>query len=149
MEATWPKPRLGCGLLGFCCSTELFEEVCGIVFFIVVCLPCVASIWSYIAACAVLSRVQLFVTPWTVAHQAPLSMGFSRQDYWSELPCPPPGDRPDPGIKPGSLALQWGSLPLYRLGNPVCSLFRVKNRLMTMRGRASVCVTRGDWEKNE
>ena len=39
----------------------------------------------------------------TVAHQAPLSMGFSRQEYWSGLPCPPPGDHPDPGIKPVSL----------------------------------------------
>ena len=45
------------------------------------------------------SRVQLFMTPWTVAHRAPLSMGVSRQEYWSRLPCPPPGDFPDPGIK--------------------------------------------------
>ena len=44
-------------------------------------------------------RVWLFVTPWTVARQAPLSMGFSRQEYWSGVPCPPPGDLPDPGIK--------------------------------------------------
>ena len=43
------------------------------------------------------------VTPWTVAHQAPLSIGFSRQKYWSRLPFPPPGDLPDPGIKPASL----------------------------------------------
>ena len=50
-----------------------------------------------------LSRVQLFVTLWTVAYQAPLSMGFSRQEYWSGLPCPPSGDLPDPGIKPMSL----------------------------------------------
>ena len=49
------------------------------------------------------SCVRLFETPWTVAHQAPLSMGFSRQEYWSGLPCPPPGDLPDPGIKPASL----------------------------------------------
>ena len=46
-----------------------------------------------------LSRVWLFVTPWTVAHQAPLSMEFSMQEYWSQLPFPPPGDLPDPGIK--------------------------------------------------
>ena len=46
-----------------------------------------------------LSRVQLFGTPWTVAYQVPLPMGFSRQDYWSGLPFPPPGDLPDPGIK--------------------------------------------------
>jgi len=44
-----------------------------------------------------------FATPWTVAHQAPLSMGFSRQGYWSGFPCPPPGDLPHPGIKPASL----------------------------------------------
>ena len=50
----------------------------------------------------VLSHVRLFATPWTVAHQAPLSMGFSRQEYWSGLPCPPPGDLPDLGIDPTS-----------------------------------------------
>ena len=49
------------------------------------------------------SRVPLFVTLWTVACQAPLSMGFSRQECWSELLCPPPGDLPNPGIKPTSL----------------------------------------------
>ena len=43
------------------------------------------------------------VMPWTVTHQAPLSTGFFRQEYWSGLPCPPPGDLPDPGIEPGSL----------------------------------------------
>ena len=52
------------------------------------------------------SPVWLFVTPWTVAHQAPLSMGFSRQEYWSGLPFPSPGDLPDPGIEPKSPALQ-------------------------------------------
>ena len=55
-----------------------------------------------------LSHVQLSATPWTVAHQAPLSMGFSRQEYWSSLPFPPPGNLPDPGIKlisPKSLTL--------------------------------------------
>ena len=45
------------------------------------------------------SRVRLFVTPWTVAPQAPPSMGFSRQEYWSGLPCPPPGDLPNPGTE--------------------------------------------------
>ena len=58
-----------------------------------------------------LSHVQLFVTPWTIAHQVPLSMGFSRQEYWSGLPFPTPGDLPDPEIKPGSPALQADSLP--------------------------------------
>ena len=51
-----------------------------------------------------LSHVQLFVTPWTVTHQAPLFMRFSRQEYWSGLPDPPPGDLPDPGIEPKSPA---------------------------------------------
>ena len=53
----------------------------------------------------VLSRsgcVLLFATPWTVACQAPLFMGFSRQEYWGKLPCPLPGDLPDPGIEPKS-----------------------------------------------
>ena len=49
--------------------------------------------------------VQLFETPWTVVHQAPLSMGFSRQEYQGGPPCPPPGERPDPGINPVSPAL--------------------------------------------
>ena len=49
------------------------------------------------------TRVQLFVTLWTVACQAPLSVGFSRQEYWSGLPCPLPGDLPNPGIEPASL----------------------------------------------
>ena len=52
----------------------------------------------------VLSRVQLFATPWTVVHQTPLFMGFPRQEYWSGLPFPPPGDLPNPGIEPASLA---------------------------------------------
>ena len=51
------------------------------------------------------SHIQHFVTLWTVAHQAPLSMGFSRQEYWSGLPCSPPGDRPNPGIEPRSPSL--------------------------------------------
>ena len=53
---------------------------------------------------AQLFSVQLFVTLWTVAHQAPVSSEFSRQEYWSGLPCPPPGDLPDPGIEHTSLA---------------------------------------------
>ena len=52
-----------------------------------------------------LSRVRLFATPWTVAYQAPPSMGFSRQEYWNGLSFPSPGDLPDPGIEPGSPSL--------------------------------------------
>ena len=58
--------------------------------------------WWLLERCC-FSHVQLFVAPRTVACQALLSMGFSRQEYWSGLPCPPPGDLPDPGIKPVSL----------------------------------------------
>ena len=58
-----------------------------------------------------LSRVRLFATPWTVAYQALPSMGFSRQESWSGLPFPSPGDLPDPGIEPGSPALQADALP--------------------------------------
>ena len=72
------------------------------------------------------SRVQLLATLWTLAHEAPLSMGFSRQEYWSGLPCPPPGDLPNPGIEPASLAspaLEADFLPLYHLGNPTLDSF--------------------------
>ena len=58
-----------------------------------------------------LSRVRLFATPWTVAYEAPPSMGFSRQEYWSGLPFPSPGDLPDPGIEPRSPAVQADALP--------------------------------------
>ena len=63
----------------------------------------------------------IFATPWTVTHQAPLSMEFSRQEYWSELPCPPPGDLSDPVIDPKTLCLlcwQTGSLSLAPRGKP-------------------------------
>ena len=65
-----------------------------------------------------LSHVQLFATPWTVAYQAPLSMGFSRQEYWSGLPFPSPGDLPDPGMEPRASALQADALPSEPLGKP-------------------------------
>ena len=57
-----------------------------------------------------LSRVRLFATPWTVAYQSPPSMGFSRQQYWSGLPFPSPGDLPSSGTEPGSPALQANAL---------------------------------------
>ena len=58
-----------------------------------------------------------FANPWTVAHQAPLSMGFPRQEYWSGLPWPPPGDLPDPGVEPATPVLAVDSLPLSHLGS--------------------------------
>ena len=59
------------------------------------------------------------MTPWTAAHQAPQSMGFSRQEYWSGLPFPSPGDLPDPGIKPRSPALQADALTSEPPGKPI------------------------------
>ena len=66
-----------------------------------------------------LSRVRLFATPWTVAYQAPPSMGFSRQEYWSGLPFPSPGDLPDPGIEPVSSALEGDALTSEPPGKPL------------------------------
>ena len=71
--------------------------------------------WSEVK---LLSRVRLFATPWTVADQAPPSMGFSRQEYWSGLPFPSPGDLPDPGIEPGSPILQADALTSEPPGKP-------------------------------
>ena len=87
--------------------------------------PCVCvSVFSFhVYACVCVcvcishfSRVRLFATPWTVVHQAPLSMGFSKQEYWNGLPCPPPRDLPNPGIEPMAPALQRESLPLSHQG---------------------------------
>ena len=64
----------------------------------------------FMYVCQLLSCVLLCKTPWTVAHQASLSMGFSTQEYWSGLPCPPPGDLPNPGIEPVSPALKADSI---------------------------------------
>ena len=65
------------------------------------------------------SHARLFATPRTAAHQAPLSMRFSRQGYWSGLPFPPPGDLSNPGIQPGSPALQADSLSIELQGKPL------------------------------
>ena len=70
----------------------------------------------------VISHVQLFATAWTAASQASLSMGFSRQEYWSGLPFPSPGNLPDPGIEPGSPAMQADSLPFEPPGKPTESV---------------------------
>ena len=68
-----------------------------------------------------LSRVRPFATPWTVAYQAPLFTGFSRQGYWSGLPFPSPEDLPDPGIEPGSPTLQADALPSEPPGNKIAN----------------------------
>ena len=93
-------------------------------------MPPSVEVWTGLPGCVcvcfqLLSCMTLFSTPWTVAHQAPPSMGFSWQEYWSELPFPPPGDLPDSGIEPVSLvfpALQADSLPLSHQGSPGKSL---------------------------
>ena len=77
-------------------------------------------------------HVQLSVTPGTVAHQVLPSTGFSRQEYWSGLPCPPPGDLPNPGIEFASPAWQVDSLPLSHPGSPkieftsILNIFKLK-----------------------
>ena len=75
-----------------------------------------------------LSRVRLFATPWTVAYQAPPSMGFSRQECWSGLPFPSPGDLPHPGIQPRSPALQADALPSEPPGKPKPSYKQAKKK---------------------
>ena len=81
-----------------------------------------------------LSHVRLFVTPWTVAYQTSLSMGFSRQGYWSGLPFPSPGDLPDLGIEPRSPALQADALPLSHQGfkGPESSCIRFPWNLISL-----------------
>ena len=77
------------------------------------------AIWSLVPLYMyVLSHVLLFATSWTVAHQAPFSMGFPRKEYWSGLPFPPPGDHPNPGIKLASLALAGIFITTVPLGKP-------------------------------
>ena len=72
----------------------------------------VKSKYMYIVCYCLVTKLRLtLVTPWTVTCQAPLSLGFSRQEYWGGLPVPSPGDLPNPGIKPRSPALQADSLP--------------------------------------
>ena len=78
-----------------------------------------------------LSHVQLFATPWTVAHQAPLSMRFSRQEYWSRLPFPSPGDLPNPGIEPRSPALQAYALPSEPPRKPISQFSKYHNLIKT------------------
>ena len=79
-----------------------------------------------------LSRVRLFGTPWTVAYQAPLSMGFSRQECWSGLPFPSPGDLPDPGIEPGSPTLQADALLSEPPGKPRSIILQLKKRIFEL-----------------
>ena len=89
-----------------------------------------------------LSRVRLFVTPWTAAYQAPLSVGLSRQENWSGLSFPSPGDLPDPGIEPRSPALQADALHSDPPGKPILDSPALNNNLtmlwLLVRGRYKV-----------
>ena len=84
------------------------------------------DVYMELCCAQLISCVGLFATPWTIAHQVPPSMGFCRQEYWSGLPCPPPGDLPNPGIKPRSPTLQADSLQAEPQGKPLCSREDVK-----------------------
>ena len=81
-------------------------------------LPATVNIFEGGVRVKSLSRVRLFETPWTVAYQPFMSMGFSREEYWSGLPFLSPGDLPDPGIEPRFPALQTESLPSEPPGKP-------------------------------
>ena len=99
-------------------------------------MGCLSQCWPSGCVLSLFSHVQLFATPWTVACQAPLSMGFSRQEYWSGLPCPPPGIFPTQGWNPHLLhVLLWqaGSLPLASPGKPSGWLINVTSLLRLLR----------------
>ena len=97
--------------------------------------PCTTTsepvLWNPVCLCLITRHVRLFATPWTAAGQVLCSWGFSRQEHWSGLPCPPPGDLPNPGIKPRSSTLQVDSLPskapgkLKNTGVGSLSLFQI------------------------
>ena len=83
---------------------------------------CSAQIHLHVHACISCSLMSKSVTPWTVAHQAPMSMGFSKQEYWSGLPFPPPGDLPDPGIEPVSPTMEADS-KIFKDKDRICPVF--------------------------
>ena len=97
--------------------------------------------WSEVK---LLSCVRLFATPWTVAYQAPQSMAFSRQECWSGLPFPPPGNVPDRGIKPTSPALQADSSPLSHQGSPRVGI-KYHNLLPLGWNNSELCFTLFPW----
>ena len=105
-------------------------------------LNCITFNMPTLCGCAcAFSPIWLFATLWTVARQAPLSMGFSRQNYWSGLPFPSPGDLPDPGIKTGSPALPGGFLTIW-VTRKDCDLeYRVFNAVSVYR-MAFSCIPR-------
>ena len=105
--------------LGIWCDEHIFESVY------------LRMKWSEVKS---LNRVRLFVTLGTVAYQAPPSMGFSRQEYWSGLPFPSPGDLPDPGIEPGFPALETDASTSEPPGKPLPKNSDILKRLTGLRG---------------
>ena len=108
------------------------SSLCGIMFSGWRCLfnfrPILCHTFECVCVLSYFSHVQLFATPWTIVFLSPLSMGFSRQEHWSELLSPPPGDLPDPGIKPAASALQADSLLLSH-GNRFTDLSQLRESL--------------------
>ena len=108
------------------------------------CGPLLLNLWSNSpcikgCCCLVAKSCLTLATPWTVARQAPLFMGFPRQECWSGLPFPSPGDLPNPEIKPVFPALQVDSLPLSRQGSPVhqgTNVYFWKKRSQVLRRKA-------------
>ena len=98
-------------------SVTKFASICDLILISQVLCFCSAFNFLQRKKVKLLSHVRLFATPWTVAYQAPLSMGFSRQGYQSGLPFPSPGDLPNPGIEPASPTLQADTLPSEPPGN--------------------------------
>ena len=108
--------------LFICCRISQRLVLCSLVFKLFFLFWATLPLESEKVKVKSLSHVQLFETSWTVTCKSPPSMGFSRQDYWSGLPFPSPGDLPDPGIEPRPLRLQADSLPSELPGNPTLSL---------------------------
>ena len=115
--------------LSFQCFTIIYTRADSLLFFFFFfffeLILLAYMLWACLCACSL----------WTVAHQAPLSVGFSSQEYWSGLLCPPPGDRPYPGIEPISPwtpALQVDPLPTKPLGSPVMAHFTSIHSLMNV-----------------
>ena len=96
--------------LSFSSETHTHNQICTLPLFLQTIVRRSYSQVFIKGVCYLLSHVQLFITSWTVAHQAPPCMGFSRQEYWSGLPYPSTGALPDPGIEPRSPALQADAL---------------------------------------
>ena len=86
------------------CTITLADSLKSLSHFIYTCVCVCVCVYS--GGGLVAKSCPILATPWTVAHQAPLTLGFPKREYWSGLPFPPPGDRPNPGIESGSPALQ-------------------------------------------